>query len=877
MAQGFPVQRIKLKEQIDTTPVGVIGRLHYACLRCKAQKIKCSGDKPSCSNCIMARKGSECSYPNKDRKVIILESQLDKLTDRIKYLETVIVDLVKEPDSNSIQIKRELERRDRIPDSNMTSDSVYNPSIKSDVDSKTDDETEMQYLQARSTPSIPFIGAEQRRKNNQTDTLSADSGKEFEDLSMKLDSAISLSFGDNDGNAKSNNKVSKFLKSHSKYYLPDSQFKKPIDNQTSLILPSQAYALKISQLCLDFFQSQQLYCFDHSIFVPHFYKLYEDGTTDNQLLLVQLLLSLSIGEQIYYSLVSNKDPDFVINKQLYFQQNNLDSNTPGLRFFKQAMEISNYIEEDPSLTNIQNCLLIAYYSQSLNRITTSYAYLGLATRLCLVLGLHTKYVNTTNNDVIYNEKRKRVWWTTFILDSFATSRVRLPQHITFDQTDIELPTENFLDLGDGFDGTILQRQVQLGKFAGKILSLIYNHSKRSYFGDKNTVILHRETTEDIINNTLACLKLLEEHFERNLKEDFIQLNRDIASNNNDTKRPLIHLFLKFNQYIITTTRPLVLVIFKKYLAETEQTRQITSRCILAACHSIDLLYQLRKIEGLPIFDYWDTHFCFSSVLILMMAIFTGKSYSQLDKGVELLKYMANCGNHVAKDNFIKLRNIHKLFEQIGLPNRTTVDLTLLDDDINDSSNSSETASIKLENQDNVKLVLNPRQGPTITPSLNEFLIPEPSDTTNASSGDNVFSFNGSQFNKINSTANSSYNDLSYLSTTMDSDLANQRYHFTPYTEANSNRQSFGLPPSSEYENGNRNPKSNTNGNPEDINYPNVYNQSINQGEQRPTNEIFPDFLSNINSWEYNPNFIFEPVIQQMNQDQQAEINNAQSL
>ncbi|ABN67806.2 putative zinc-finger protein [Scheffersomyces stipitis CBS 6054] len=71
-------------------PLKVFGRTHYACTRCKLSKIKCSGEKPACSNCKSVNKEFACVYPAKDRKIVIMESDLNKLHDRVEHLETLL-------------------------------------------------------------------------------------------------------------------------------------------------------------------------------------------------------------------------------------------------------------------------------------------------------------------------------------------------------------------------------------------------------------------------------------------------------------------------------------------------------------------------------------------------------------------------------------------------------------------------------------------------------------------------------------------------------------------------------------------------------------------------------------------------------------------
>lgn len=68
-------------------PLKVFGRSHYACTRCKLSKIKCLGEKPACANCKAVNKEAQCVYPSRDRKIVIMESDLNKLHEKVKMLE----------------------------------------------------------------------------------------------------------------------------------------------------------------------------------------------------------------------------------------------------------------------------------------------------------------------------------------------------------------------------------------------------------------------------------------------------------------------------------------------------------------------------------------------------------------------------------------------------------------------------------------------------------------------------------------------------------------------------------------------------------------------------------------------------------------------
>ncbi|EMG46876.1 hypothetical protein G210_2856 [Candida maltosa Xu316] len=79
-----------IKQIQKPKPLKIYGRSHYACTRCKLSKLKCSGEKPACSNCKNINKSDECIYPSKDRKIVIMESDLNKLHEKVQELENTI-------------------------------------------------------------------------------------------------------------------------------------------------------------------------------------------------------------------------------------------------------------------------------------------------------------------------------------------------------------------------------------------------------------------------------------------------------------------------------------------------------------------------------------------------------------------------------------------------------------------------------------------------------------------------------------------------------------------------------------------------------------------------------------------------------------------
>ncbi|OWB73154.1 hypothetical protein B5S31_g2887 [[Candida] boidinii] len=726
-------------EDVKINPLSVLGRSHYACIRCKAQKIKCSGDKPSCNNCITAKRQDDCQYPFKDRKIIILESQLSKLTEKIESLENFIL---KNDKLNEMVILKNNEKLNhtRLNKNNITNNNNNNNQSDQD-DSDESIENQIDYSKLNSYGS-------------------------------KLESALSLSFGDSEDSNKHeyNNHSNNLLNGLYSHRIEDSLFINNSNNTIVFKLPEKWFTLKLLGYCFDLFRDSH-YLFEENDIRMNIDLLYKNLKFNSSQDLCQIFVALAIGEQIFFSEKSHYIKTSKLNNILDDDKRSnskLMLKTPGLKFFLIAVKLFNINIETPNLSNIQTALLLAYYNQSLNRITTSYNYFGIAIRWALSIGLHLN-TNFLKIDSIEKFKRKKLWWTTFALDSFATSRVRLPSHINFDQTDVDLLDENDEALWKG--STSLADQVLLLKFTDKIYNSVYSSTTRNLFDSinnpkdcdnliqnninnninsklinsngqtlphqhqlqqsqqpqqqhlqnpqqplqqhQNQGIQQSQQTQiqqlqqqqqqpllrkskilphDLITNTVELLDMLENHCELYLKQKFINLEKQIELN--DTKKidkHLIHTYLKFNQFIITSCRPLTLSAFKSILPQNNyKVKRIIKKCIERACKNIKVLEILKIFKKLITFDYWHSHFCFNSVLILLINLFSkdkkkNENYDYeikiLIMGLKLLKFMSNCGNHIAKDSFQKLIQVKKLFDDSGFKTFKLISDKLLKNEI----------------------------------------------------------------------------------------------------------------------------------------------------------------------------------------------------
>jgi Fungal specific transcription factor domain len=91
------------------------------------------------------------------------------------------------------------------------------------------------------------------------------------------------------------------------------------------------------------------------------------------------------------------------------------------------------------LITIQAMIFMILFLQSSAKLATCYAYIGVALRACCRLGLHRNIPNKFN--AIELEERKRCFWLIRKFDTYVGAMLGLPQMLSEDDIDQELPAE----------------------------------------------------------------------------------------------------------------------------------------------------------------------------------------------------------------------------------------------------------------------------------------------------------------------------------------------------------------------------------------------------------------------------------------------------
>lgn len=91
------------------------------------------------------------------------------------------------------------------------------------------------------------------------------------------------------------------------------------------------------------------------------------------------------------------------------------------------------------LITIQTIFFMILFFQSSAKLATCYAYIGIALRACCRLGLHRHLPHQFNP--IELEERKRIFWLVRKIDTYVGAMLGLPQMLSEDDIDQELPSE----------------------------------------------------------------------------------------------------------------------------------------------------------------------------------------------------------------------------------------------------------------------------------------------------------------------------------------------------------------------------------------------------------------------------------------------------
>lgn len=639
-------------------PLKVFGRTHYACLRCKMAKIRCLGEKPSCLNCVLVHKGDQCVYPLKDRKVVFMELDLNKLHQRVQQLEAQLA--VARGDADE-------------PEGLAMSPSAMSPGV-----SLTPTLTP--------TPSVPGVAG-----GMPTSSLGPPSSLSVPPSSLSgppssLSGPPSLTVAPSALSAAAPTTLAT---------APTTLATAPTVAPTALSAPLSTTAttttpeldvyttlvaacrqlLPPKELAMDMVRAayiaygQEFYltewewaaaAYDYVAAAVHQQPLPPPPA------ILPPLAACQLGPELVQLVGAYLLALIAFGQQLLHRAVLPENQYPGLDLYLLAEHMLRVNTEHLLFHHIQTALLLGLYAANLGRYNACYLFIGVATRLAVALNLHRHRdladvgppaplvapptlgaalppplpVTPATPAAIraQAEAGKRLWWLVFVLDTIWLHHLIVFQYT---DTDVDLPAENLL-VDDLFGVDNLDINVQLCKYVAKHLRLLYGPNIRTF--SVNYINSDEFNHRQKLDNILHLFDELRNHF-----EELLLAPRAGQLDRKPRARVLTNVFLRYHNAVFNVCRPLFAAVYEPLnapvVAASRERINTAVRAVLAVlCATMELMARLRSHDQVYTLSFWDLNYMWQALLVMAMAAVNGCRFRQWHKGMALLQWMASCGN-----------------------------------------------------------------------------------------------------------------------------------------------------------------------------------------------------------------------------------------
>ncbi|KAK9320488.1 fungal-specific transcription factor domain-containing protein [Lipomyces orientalis] len=207
----------------------------------------------------------------------------------------------------------------------------------------------------------------------------------------------------------------------------DSSLKRSISSILGSALPSKEV---MDVLLEEYFDS--VHWFSLVIFEPRFRPEYEsvaDGYAYQSQKGFLLLLSTVLGIAAWYRSKKSSAVDNLLHEDWNKWRVNLLSLAEA-RFLE--------LMDESSLASIQTCLLLGSYYVYHGRPNSSFALLGATIKTAQAMGLHRQ---PSRGECYEIEERKRIWWTIYTWDRFASVTYGRPLGINDNDCNVAMPAD----------------------------------------------------------------------------------------------------------------------------------------------------------------------------------------------------------------------------------------------------------------------------------------------------------------------------------------------------------------------------------------------------------------------------------------------------
>ncbi|KIW15996.1 hypothetical protein PV08_06047 [Exophiala spinifera] len=593
------------EESKPPAPMQKRRRVTRACDECRRKKIKCDGKQP-CTHCTVY--SYECTYDQpSNRRRNPAPQYIEALEQRLQKTEAILRSVLpgldlEDPkfDARSVEQLIETSRVKSSTNLGVNSNGVSGKAQASSVPdmSKPEDDAQLQSM-------VDRVGALDLDHEGHWDFHGHSSGYVY----MRK---FRAQFGDSylDSFRNRNKNIQQLFES------PRSAQSSPyeINLPHGVDLPPKEVAIELSLNTLD--DCCALMRPIHKpTFLQRLHSLYDtdpEQWNNNHLQFLPLLyVVMAVGGLFSKSEDKGTTLDLKGYKEAIEQ---------GYQYFNAAKQMLD-ITDCRDLVTIQAIVFMILFLQSSAKLPVCYAYLGIALRACCRLGLHRNVPNRFNP--IELEERKRIFWLVRKMDSYVGAVLGLPQMLSDDDIDQELPSEvdDEYITSDGLrpmpaNAFPLMKasnaHTRLTNILRKVVSYIYPVKGVSGSGnaDSRYTISHKRIRE----------------LERDLQSWMDQLPAELRPSDHsgrDLARVQQLLRMSYAHVQMMVYRP-----FIHYVSQACQSRNVDKRsfacaaaCISVARNIVHITTEMKK-RGLLVGSYWfvmyTTYFAILSLVFFVL-------------------------------------------------------------------------------------------------------------------------------------------------------------------------------------------------------------------------------------------------------------------
>lgn len=600
-----------------------------ACVRCRRQKIKCSGSQP-CEAC--SKRKLSCEFDERDQKILVTKGYIVDLERKIEALR----------------------RRGGGADCSSPASACASQEPDGAFDAGDSDDGSVGINESAIAP----VNDQSSRSGSRSDLVATT-------LTNPLSTGPSTFMAAGDGRTfylgtSSNWSFTRRLLSMTHEYVHQTTVPTTAllfdgaaydlnwnDRRTAAdldtpSLPTLDYAIYLIN-AVKFHCGQMFHLFDEASFMDSLYDFYSDPThriAEADLWYIHFLIILAFGKA-------------------FTTQRNQGKKPPGSDFFVKAVQLlpNTIVLERRPLISTEIICCISLYLQCLDYRDAAHIYIGQAMRMALCYGMHTD-MPVHHLGEAHVERCRRAWWTVYVLDREMTSLMGLPQSIHDDDVHPDLPT---------FSGSIqrtaaLSMQIKLSRAIARINRGVYGAD-----GRLNSKFLLS------IKEILASIAGLADE----LRDAFpLQLGNAISG----ISRTYAYLHLLYHQSIVLATRPL-LFCFLKIRFESADADRITlnssqtawnlaKMCMDSSLQMISILNCVRAQNLLETFLPFDLEAISVSTVNILLAPSIDSQLLEnrvtwLDKAYAIFDEMASAGNVVAEYRRAELSQLDRMLCQLS--------------------------------------------------------------------------------------------------------------------------------------------------------------------------------------------------------------------